>query len=114
MSSPHKPPRDLADPKEVLLGFLDYYRCAVARKLDGLAESDLRVRPLPSGWMPLELINHLAYMERRWVRWGFAAEAVVNPAGDENAAGRWAIVKNARLDELVAALHAEAGALARS
>ena len=32
----HKPHRDLADPKELLLGFLDYYRSVIIRKIQGL------------------------------------------------------------------------------
>ncbi|GAA2747054.1 hypothetical protein GCM10010440_41320 [Kitasatospora cinereorecta] len=34
----------------------------------------LRAIRLPSGWSPLELVKHLAHMERRRLRWGFLAE----------------------------------------
>lgn len=55
-------------------GFLDYYRSVIARKIGGLTEAELRTSRLPSGWTPLELLKHLVYMERRWLRWGFLAE----------------------------------------
>ena len=42
-----KPDRQLADPKELLLGFLDYYRSVIIRKLEGLPDAELRAsRPL--------------------------------------------------------------------
>jgi hypothetical protein len=38
----------------------------------------------PLGWSPLGLVKHLGWVERRWMRWGFAAEDVVAypPGGD--------------------------------
>jgi len=84
-----KPDRHLADPKELLLGFLDYYRSVIIGKVEGLTDAELRASHLPSGWTPLELLKHLAYMERRWLRWGFRAEPVPDPRGDEDQSGRW-------------------------
>ena len=63
----HEPSKAIADPKALLLGYLDYYRAALLAKLDGLSEDDLRASRLPSGWSPLELFNHLIHMERRWL-----------------------------------------------
>lgn len=89
VESPPEPPDTLADPRELLLGYLDFYREAVLRKLDGMSERDLRASRLPSGWTPLELLKHLAHVERRWLRWGFTAEQVARPWGDEGPDGRW-------------------------
>ena len=83
----HKPGRELGDPKELLLGFLDYYRSVIIRKIDGLTDAELRASRLPSGWTPLEMLKHLAYMERRWLRWGFRAEQLPDPRGDEDQPG---------------------------
>jgi Protein of unknown function (DUF664) len=55
----HKPGRELDDPKELLLGFLDYYRSVIIRKIDGLTDAELRASRPPSGWTPLELLKHL-------------------------------------------------------
>lgn len=77
-----EPSDTLTDTRELLVGYLDCYRAALLRKLDGLSEADLRTSRLPSGWAPLELLKHLAYVERRWFRWGFAAEPVVPVWGE--------------------------------
>jgi hypothetical protein len=79
-----EPPETVADPRELLLGYLDYYRAAVLRKLDGMSEAELRRSRLPSGWSPLALLRHLAFVERRWFRWGFAAESVDPVFGDRD------------------------------
>jgi hypothetical protein len=92
----------VSDPRELLLGYLDFYRDAVLRKLDGMPEHRLRESALPSGWSPLELLKHLAYVERRWLRWGFMAEDVQEPWGDHGPDGRWHV----RDDETAAEIRA--------
>ncbi len=77
-----EPPGHLTDPRDLLNGYLDYYRKALLRKLDGLSDEQLRTATLPSGWTPLELFKHLTYVEIRWLQWGFAGEPVERPWGD--------------------------------
>ncbi|MEU4803880.1 GNAT family N-acetyltransferase [Actinosynnema sp. NPDC023587] len=79
---PAEPPTDLADPARLVLDYLDFYRDTVLRKLDGMSEEDLRTSRVPSGWTPLVLVKHLAYVELRWLRLRFAGEEVVNPRGN--------------------------------
>ncbi|MFB4424140.1 DinB family protein [Streptomyces sp. QL37] len=87
-----EPPDTLTDPRELLLAYLDFYRAALLRKLDGMSEEDLRNSRLPSGWTPLALLKHLAFVERRWLRWGFTAEQVDSPWGDEDPdTGKWRV-----------------------
>ncbi|WP_037605046.1 DinB family protein [Streptacidiphilus rugosus] len=113
-SSPvHKPERDEADPALLLLGFLDFHRAAVERKIRGLGEDELRTSRLPSGWSPLQLLKHLVFMERRWLVWGFLAEPLPDPHGDENAEGNWRVLPEDTADTLLAALH-EGGARTRA
>ncbi|GAA4034370.1 DinB family protein [Allokutzneria multivorans] len=81
-----EPEITLGDPAELLAGYLDFYRSEVLRKIDGLGEAELRSSRVPSGWTPIGLVNHLAHMERRWLRWGFRAEQVDSPWGDS---GNW-------------------------
>jgi hypothetical protein len=76
-----KPSRDLADTIELHLQYLDRYREIIENKLLGLSDSELRSSRLPSGWAPLELLKHLVFMERRWLRWGFTGESVDHPWG---------------------------------
>jgi hypothetical protein len=102
---PPDPPWTLTDPRELLTVYLDFYRDAVLRKLDGLSEKQLRSSPLPSGWTPLELLKHLAYVETRWLRWGFAAEQVAEPWGDRGPAdpgpeGRWHVGDDETFDDV--------------
>jgi hypothetical protein len=104
-----EPDDTLTEPAELLLGFLDYYRSVVERKFAGLADEDLRTSRLPSGWTPLELLKHLVYMERRWLRWGFAAEPVDRPWGDNVDAAAdecWRAGPDDTAADLIAAMHA--------
>jgi Protein of unknown function (DUF664) len=101
-----RPAPELADPKELLLGYLDYYRWVIARKLNGLTDDELLSSHLPSGWTPLELLKHLVHMEARWLRWGFVAEQLPQPWGDEDESGRWHVGPEETATELLAALHA--------
>jgi uncharacterized damage-inducible protein DinB len=104
----HEPSKAIADPKALLLGYLDYYRAALLAKLDGLSEEDLRASRLPSGWSPLELFNHLIHMERRWLEWGFAGRQVAGPwadhVDDDPEADRWVLPAAASLEGLTARL----------
>jgi len=101
------PTQPRASRAEVLLGYLDYFRSVVLAKLDGLSEAELRSSRLPSGWTPLELLRHLAFVELRWLVWGFEGEGVGDPWGDQRD-GRWHVPSDTEVGELVAALHAQA------
>jgi hypothetical protein len=99
---PPEPSDTLTDPRDLLVGYLDYYRGAALRKLDGLPEDQARTSRLPSGWTPLELLKHLAYVELRWLRWGFAAEPIETPWGDEGPDGRWHVADDETADDIKA------------
>ncbi|WP_086852847.1 DUF664 domain-containing protein [Amycolatopsis kentuckyensis] len=71
-----EPAPTLADPRALLLGYLDHSATAILRKLGGLSEHDLRRSVLPSGWTPLGMVKHLACTERFWIRYLFAGEDV--------------------------------------
>ncbi|AEG45257.1 DinB family protein [Isoptericola variabilis] len=104
-----EPTLDTADPAAQFVAYLDYYRSAVERKLDGLSDEQLRTSTLPSGWTPLELLTHLVHMERRWFVWGFLGEQVPDPWGDHEGGrpeGPWRVPDGATHPGLVAALHA--------
>ncbi len=55
------------------------------RKLAGLSDDQLRTPVEPLGWSPLGLVQHLGWVERRWLRWGFAAEEWTVAAGTSTA-----------------------------
>jgi uncharacterized damage-inducible protein DinB len=98
-----------AGTKERFLDYLDFYRSAIAFKLDGLSGEQLRASILPSGWSPLELLRHLVFMERRWLRWRFLGEDLDEPQGDDGPDGRWQVRADDTLSGLLARLQDGAG-----
>ncbi len=81
-SRPVLEPGSTDDLRGLLLDYLDFYRSVVALKVRGLSLTDLRASRVPSGWTPAGLLTHLAFMERRWLQWGFQASPVPDPWGD--------------------------------
>jgi len=87
--------------------YLRFYRETFVEKCRSLPESELRRPHLPSGWTPLELLRHVAYVERRWLVWGFLGEQVPDPWGDHvdgDPEGRWFVPAGTSLDDVVALL----------
>lgn len=80
-----EPSKQESDPRELLGGYLDHYRELVLRAVEGFP--DPGVSRVPSGWTPLAMLKHLAFMERRWFTWDFAGEHVEEPHGDRDEDG---------------------------
>lgn len=102
-----EPSTPTASRAEVFLGYLDYFRSRLVSKLRALPGAELRVSRLPSGWTPAELLKHLAYVELRWLEWRFEGRDLAAPWADDRD-GRWYVAADETLEELVAALHAQA------
>ena len=92
---------------EVFLGYLDYFRSRLVSKLEALPGGELRRSRLPSGWTPIELLKHVAHDELRWLEWRFEGRPVADSWGEDRD-GRWYVAPGETLEELVAALHAQA------
>ncbi len=60
--------------REMLEGYLDWYRVVAAKKLQGLSEEDATRILTPSGLSVLGVVKHLAWAEPLWFRWRFAGE----------------------------------------
>jgi uncharacterized damage-inducible protein DinB len=89
------------DTRALLTEYLDWYRDAIARKLAGLSDTQLREPLAATGWAPLGLVQHLTGVERRWFEWGYRAADVVGfPPGDE-----WSIADGVSAREILAAWH---------
>jgi uncharacterized damage-inducible protein DinB len=69
-------PGDNPDEKELLLGWLDFLRGAVVRKLEGVDDTDALRRPQGRLIPLLGVVNHLTHVEWRWIDGGFLAEEV--------------------------------------
>lgn len=100
------PGQHVANSRELLLGYLDWYRDTVLRKVAGLSDAALRAPVAPLGWAPLGLVQHLGWVERRWLRWGFCAEDVeaYPPGGD---AAEWTVSPEHSTADVFAAFRAE-------
>ena len=101
------PTRPASSRTEVFCTYLDYFRSRLVSKLQDLPEAELRRSRLPSGWTPLELLNHLTYVELRWLEWGFEGQQVPDPWGDRRD-DRWFVVEGRTLADLIGELEAQA------
>jgi len=83
------PPQTGAEEKATLQGVLDYLRCAIAAKAEGVPDPQVRTAGVPSGTSLLGLVKHLACVERFY----FLGEdvedwdATLRPGPDETADG---------------------------
>ena len=112
MSVPFPEPTALATGRdEVLLRYLDFFRETVSAKVAALHEDEVRRSRLPSGWTPLELLQHLRHVERRWIEWGFEGRDVGDPWQDRRA-DRWYVAPEQTSAGLITALR-EQGAHTR-
>jgi uncharacterized damage-inducible protein DinB len=108
MSMPFPGPTSPAASRtDVFLTYLDYFRSRLISKCESLPGGELRCSRMPSGWTPLELLKHLAYVELRWLEWGFEGRHGPDPWGD-GVDGRWHVTTSETLAALVAALRAQA------
>jgi hypothetical protein len=90
--------------------YLDFYRSTLVEKCRSLPVAELRVARMPSGWTPLELLDHVAHMEQRWFVWGFLGEPLADPWGDSSSAPErpWHVPADRDLDQVVAFLEEQA------
>jgi uncharacterized damage-inducible protein DinB len=102
-----EPQATTADPAELFAAYLRYYREAAIAKVAALTDDEQRSSRLPSGWTPLELLQHLAYMEQRWFSWNFSGAHVDQPWGDRRDGRReerWFVSDDVDLAAVVARL----------
>ena len=101
-----------ADPTALFAAYLRWYRETAIEKVAALPVAEQRTSRVPTGWTPLELLRHLAYMERRWMIWGFVGADVDDPWGDHEgdpADDHWFVPDDVTLDDLASMLR-ETGA----
>ncbi len=71
-------PAAAADERELLSGFLDWYRETLLWKVRGLSDDQLTRRLVRSQTTLLGLVKHLGYVERNWFQIGFNGEDLPN------------------------------------
>jgi len=105
-----EPRPGLGDEAAHVAAYLAFYRATVVEKARSLPDAELRRPLVPSGWTPLELLQHLAYMERRWFTWGHQGERVADPWGDSQGSpdAAWLVPPDRSLDDVVRLLEDQA------
>lgn len=103
MSEHTEPEPTTGDPGALFAAYLRFYRDTAIEKVGSLPVAEQRTSRLPSGWTPLELLLHLAHMERRWLAWNFLGEDVGEPWGDRRDE-RWFVPDDVGVDEIAAML----------
>jgi uncharacterized damage-inducible protein DinB len=98
-----EPAADTSDPADLFSRYLAYYRETAVTKVLALPEEEQRTSRVGSEWTPIELLNHLAFMERRWFVWGFLGEEVELPWGDSEE-HRWHVDSSVDVDQIATAL----------
>lgn len=76
--------------KAALLAWVNHQRQHAITILEGLREEDLRRPILPSGWNCLEMIAHLAALERSWYRAVVVGDPAASDAPDDEP-GDWRV-----------------------
>jgi hypothetical protein len=89
----------------VFVGYLDYFRSRLIEKAEALPAPDAQTSRLPSGWTPAELVQHLTFVEMRWLEWGFEGADVAEPWGDQ-LERRWHVAEGETMERLVTELRA--------
>jgi uncharacterized damage-inducible protein DinB len=70
--------------RELLTGFLDWYRAVVENKVRDLSYEDATRVMTPTGLSPLGIVKHLGDVERRWFSLRFAGEDVAIVRTDDD------------------------------
>ena len=76
-----------SEERELLVGFLDWYREVVERKVQGLSTEDASKVMTATGLSPLGVVAHLASVEVGWFAETFAGEPV-DPTWEEHGSFR--------------------------
>lgn len=87
--SPGEPAKDAPPGARRWADYLEWVREDVIEAVLSLSPEEQHDMRVPSGWSPLELLNHLLHMEQRWFVWGFLGEPVERPWGDWNVEEPW-------------------------
>jgi uncharacterized damage-inducible protein DinB len=105
VTSVSEPSTQVTGEAPLFAAYLSYLRESVAEAVLALSPEERRTTRLASGWTPLELLSHLAHMERRWFVWGWLHEDVDRPWGDRDPGlERWEVPPEVDADQLVAML----------
>ena len=99
------------DERSVLLGYLTYHRTVLARKAEGISDSDARRAACPpSALTLLGLIRHMTDVERWWFRRHLLAEEIPALFDDDE---EWRVPPDATVADSLAAYWEEIAVIDR-
>jgi hypothetical protein len=103
---PEFPSGELSE-REMLDGYLRWYRLVVVRKVDGLPR-DLAVRPMEPGILSaLGIVKHLGWVERNWSRKVILGETYPVPWSDEDPDAELRIEDDETVESVIAFYRSE-------
>jgi uncharacterized damage-inducible protein DinB len=91
-----------APEKELLEGFLDWYRQAVISKVSGLSREQAVRRLVPTPTTLLGIVKHLAYVERAWFQIRMDGKELPVPWSDEDPDADFRIEPGESVEGLIA------------
>lgn len=99
--------------RALLNEYLDWYRAAILRKIEGASDETLRARIVPSETTLLGIVKHLAWVEIWWFQTIFAGREDNHPSTDEDPDADFRIEPN-ETTELIVAFYRDACAESRA
>jgi hypothetical protein len=94
--------RHAGDERAVLVGFLDFQRATVIRKMQGLSEEQARRSLLPSALTTAAgIVKHLRYVERWWFTQVLAGREVVEIWSAEDPDAEWRVGPEETVSQLI-------------
>jgi len=69
--------------RQLLIEYLDWYRTAILRKIDGASDETLRAKIVSSKTTLLGIVKHLAWVEIWWFQMVFAGRQLDDPYDDD-------------------------------
>ena len=88
--------------RELLNEYLEWYRSAILRKIEGASDETVRARIVPSQTTLLGIVKHLAWIEIWWFQMVFAGRQVDLPTSDEDPDGDWRIEPRETAEQIIA------------
>jgi uncharacterized damage-inducible protein DinB len=95
-------PSTTGSERDLLNEYLDWYRLAILRKIEGASEETLRKRLVPSQTTLLGIVKHLAWVEIWWFQMVFAGRDIEDPYDEKDPDGEWRIEEGETAESIVA------------
>jgi uncharacterized damage-inducible protein DinB len=100
--APWYPPRH-GDERKIIVGYLDWYREALLRKVTGLSDPEMKRRLVPSLTTLFGIVHHLAYVERSWFQERFAGRTGLDyPWSDQDPDAEFRVEDTISSEEAIA------------